>query len=436
MSINWDDVRYRGDKADVDELFEVYRIGDYLDATEEARRHRDQGMRDTLLKEGIRLSERISPRIYHLFHEVSETLGLDSAAEVFCVPNYNVNAFAMLDIQESGTYSLIGISSGALERLEDAELKSILGHEVGHFLFRNNSMNALISTDRNNPAATVLPPFGESLFLRWRKKAEISADRVGLLASQSLHASARSLMKATFGLSEKNLNLDIEALISQVDEIKGRPELMEQTFASHPLLPVRLKALDLFSQSERAKRNGFAQSTGGLSDDDLEGAIDDLVQLSRRYPFKRSAEAVMRTIALSGALLLGADKDINDDEVKILIQILQKWFTDEPEREIVTNKKEILERLPAEIATVKQDGTNQNKIFILSRLADIALADGALLDPEGGTILQVAEWLDVPQKTAYATMIGAAQAVGFRTDAKLNRVAEELRESLRIGFGK
>jgi hypothetical protein len=71
--------------------------------------------------------------------------------------------------------------------------------------------------------------------------------------------------------------------------------------------------------------------------------------------------------------------------------------------------------------------------FILFRPTDIALADGALMDSEGSVILQVAEWLGIPARDAYKIMVGAAQAVGFRTDVKLNRIAEELRRSLQIG---
>lgn len=55
------------------------------------------------------------------------------------------------------------------------------------------------------------------------------------------------------------------------------------------------------------------------------------------------------------------------------------------------------------------------------------------MDAEGSVILQVAEWLGVPSRKAYKIMIGAAQAVGFRTDVKLNRIAEELRRSLQAG---
>ena len=201
MPINWEEVRYRGDAQDVQELMETYRVGDYLQTVEENSKLQDRGLREKLLKHGIRLSEKLSPRIYNLFREVCEALELEADAEVFCLPNQEINAFAMLDVTESGQRSLIGVTGGALEQLDDGELKSILGHELGHILFGNNRLNGLLTTDQDNPSATVLPSFGESLFLRWRKKAEISADRVGLLAGRDLYASTRSLLKATFGLS-------------------------------------------------------------------------------------------------------------------------------------------------------------------------------------------------------------------------------------------
>lgn len=433
MAIDWGDIRYRGDVADVEELFKTYRVEDYLKTYEENLRQLDRGMRERMLKEGIRLTENLSPRIHRIFKEVCEALSINGKEEIFCLPEQHVNAYAVLDIQESGTYSLIGITAGALEKLDDAELKSILGHEFGHFLFGNHRLDALISIDQNNPSATVLPPLGESLFLRWRKKAEISADRVGLLVAGDFHATARTLIKGVFGLSERNLNLDIESLLRQVDEIKGHPEIINETFASHPLLPIRLKAIELFSRSEKAKRNGFPVLNNSISDHQLENAIDELIRITRRYPYKPLHEAVMQTIALAGAMLLSTDRDISDEEVKILVQILHYYFTDEPEKEIVTNRKQIEEKLPRVIETIKQKGDEEDKSFILSRLADIALADGALMDAEGSMILQVAEWMGVSPRNAYNIMIRAAQAVGFQTDVKLNRIAEELRRSLQVG---
>ncbi|MCX6551504.1 MAG: M48 family metallopeptidase, partial [Acidobacteria bacterium] len=332
----------------------TYRVSDYLETYEENRRQIDQGVRERLLKEGIRLSERLSPRIYRVFKDLCQALELEAQAEVFCLPSNEINAFAMLDVRKDITYSLIGVTAPALERLEDAELKSILGHELGHILFGNNRLAALISTDANNPSVTVLPALGESLYLRWRKKAEISADRVSVLASRDFRATATSLLKATFGLSERNLNLDVEALVNQVDEIRGRPELMEEVFASHPLLPIRLKAVELFSRSAKAMRAGYPVEGPTIGDDELENAVDDLVKLTRRYPFQPLHQAIMRAVALGGALLLSADKDVSDEEVKILVQILHRWFTDEPESEIVTDREEIMRKLPEAIEVIRK----------------------------------------------------------------------------------
>jgi Zn-dependent protease with chaperone function/uncharacterized tellurite resistance protein B-like protein len=433
-TIDWETIRYRGDAADVKELFEVYRVGDYLDAYEENRRQQEESIRSKLLAEGILLTQRLSPRIYGIFQGVCEALGLEAEAEIFCLRDESINAMAVLDVREDKTHSLVGITAAALERLEDGELASVLGHELGHFLFKNNRLNALISRDVNNPAATVLPSLGESLFLRWRKKAEVSADRVGLLACRDLRAAARGLMKAAFGLSERNVTLNIDALLAQIDAIKGQPELMQATFASHPLLPIRLKALELFARSDKAARAGFPASAPVLTDDQLEGGVDELMRLTRRYPAKPLHQAIMKVVALAGVEVLSADGEISDHEIKILIEIIHHYFTDEPDQEILTDRREIERRLPEVIAKVNELGDANDKTFILSRLADVALADGALMDKEGSVILHLAEQLEVPGKTAFNILVGSAQAVGFKVDVKLNRVADELRRSLRVGL--
>jgi len=436
VPVKWEDVRYRGDVQDVEELTRTYRVADYLDTVEENRRQLDRGIREKLIKHGIRLSERISPRIYRLFHQLCERFGVESQAEVFCLPAAEVNAFATIDIRESRTFSLIGVTSSALERLDDPELRFILGHELGHILFGNNRLDGLLSTNKDTPDITVLPAMGESLFLRWRKKAEISADRAGLLAAGDFRSSATALMKATFGLSEKNLNLDVEALVSQVDEIKGHPELMAETFASHPLLPIRLKALELFSRSAKAGRSGLEISGQQVADQSLEDQIDELIRLTRRYPFRPVERAMMQVVALGGTLLLGADKEVNDEEVKILVQILHRYFTDEPESEIATDPAAASARLPEAIALLNTEGDPTAKNFVLSRLTDIAIADGALMDAESAVILDLAHQLGVPNRVAYGVVIGAAQAVGFRSDVKLNRIAEAIRRSLQAGFAR
>ena len=63
-----------------------------------------------------------------------------------------------------------------------------------------------------------------------------------------------------------------------------------------------------------------------------------------------------------------------------------------------------------------------------------ALADGALMDAESSIILDLAKQLDVPSKIAYSIIVGSAQSIGFRTDVKLNRMAEDIRRAMRLGL--
>ncbi len=436
QAIQWEEVRYRGDAQDVKELTDVYRVDHYLKTYEENQRQLDNGARDELLRNGIRLSEHLSPRIFKICKGVSEFLKLKIEAEIFCIPDQEINAMAVLDLDKNGeNHSIVGVTSAALERLEDDELASILGHEFGHFLFHHHHLNALINQSVDSPVATVLPPLGESLFLRWRKKSEVSADRVGLLACGDVHAAARALLKATFGLTNRNLNLDIDALLSQIDELKGKPELIDAAFASHPLLPIRLKALDYFARSSKASRNGFGIESGvPLDDNHLEDAIDKLMRLTTRHPYRPISVAVMKCVALGGIQVLSADGDINSYETKVLIEVLHKYFTDEPEKEILTDLNEVDKGLSGALLQVNKLGDYNDKTFIISRLADVALADGALMSEEGAVVIQIAERLKLSSRVAYEILVGAAETVGFQVDVKLNRVADELREALRVGF--
>ena len=82
------------------------------------------------------------------------------------------------------------------------------------------------------------------------------------------------------------------------------------------------------------------------------------------------------------------------------------------------------------------DGDADAKNFVLSRLTDIALADGALMDAESAVILDLANQLGLPSRVAYAVIVGAAQSIGFRSDVKLNRMSEEIRRGLQSGFAR
>jgi uncharacterized tellurite resistance protein B-like protein len=414
----WDAIRYAGDRDDVATLYDDYNVAGFLAARRAAEQERMATMRNHLLGSGVLLTRMLSPRVCGIVSQVTEKLELSGAFDVICVRDQDINAFAAVDVSKEGLDQFIGITSGALELLDDSEIASLIGHEIGHFLFSHNALHGLINRDDNNSSLTVLPYLGESLFLKWQKKGEISADRVGAVASGSFEASARALVKAGFGLSEKNLNLNIEALLQQIESIKDNPESVESAFRSHPLLPLRLKALHLFDQ---AIKEGVADLRG------VDQEVDGLFGWFRRYPRKPLHEAVMRIVAIAGMHIIGTDKALGHDETRSLIYVLHRYFTDDPERELVLDATEKRSRWDAALKLLADEGDEDDHGFILSRLADVAIADGRLMNEESGYILNVAEMMGVKPERAYRIMVGAAQTTGFNTDARMQNIVKHVR---------
>lgn len=143
----------------------------------------------------------------------------------------------------------------------------------------------------------------------------------------------------------------------------------------------------------------------------------------------------MTTEALGGILVLEADRDISDYKTKFLIELLHCYCTDEPKAKILTGRDQIQAKLDAAIKKVNELGGDCYKRIVIARLAEVSLADSDLMDEEGGNIPTIAARLELSEKTAYAILIGVANAIGFQASVELNRVADQMKRSLQAGLG-
>lgn len=438
---DWDleHVRYRGDVEDVRNLDRDYRVDQYLRACDEVQTVRRNSSRGRMLTHGVRLSERLSPRIFSIFRGVCDRLRVPVIPEIFCVNRPGIDASAGVHCSTTEIVATVEITADALEKLSDGELAFVLGHEIGHLLFGTASLLRLLPTGPEATTGSVLPRLGEALLLRWRKKAEISADRVGLLACGNFEAAANALVKSLYGLSSRNVQLEIDDLLEQIEELAGNRELMATSFDSHPLTPVRLKALELFSRSTKAATAGFVAGTEDLvKDDALEDAIDQLMGLTLRQPDTRLREAMMLAVGFGGGRMLAVDGSINDHEVKVLAEVLLKDFTDTPEQILnritsslqdATLEQALLSDFDKALSTVRENGSSMDREFVVARLAQIALADGALLGAETDQLIEVAERIGLSRAMAWRVIISVTQEMGLREDFQLGRFAADLRRA-------
>jgi uncharacterized tellurite resistance protein B-like protein len=406
-------------------LFKDYNLEGIISTSEERQKMEESDFRNQLLKDGaFLLSKPISPRIFDIITETKQKLNLGGDYEVFCINSNSINAFAYVQPAEGRNFFIIGITSAALEELEDLEIQFILGHELGHFLFEHNRMNYLINPNPNSQGVTLLPSMGESIFLRWRKKCEISTDRIGLLACGDFENSARAMLKTAYGLT------GVDSLLQQIDELKEQPEALEVNYRSHPLMPLRLKVMQMFAESPIFPR--IVKGDTDISDqqlNELEDRTDQWVNWIKRYPRRPLDLAAMKLVTAAGLKLVMTEPDIMDEEIKVVIQILHKYFTDEPDEvinEIMQDIKNIEKIIDGSVKEISAKGDDRHKTFVISRLSDIAIADGKLAKPEAGIIFDIAKNFGIQEKAAYSIM----SAVGLKIDWKMNSLVREIKEQL------
>lgn len=92
------------------------------------------GFRDrrSLLAEAIRLNRRMAPAVAEAIDHCRAVLGFDRPVEVFLEPKPVYSAFCSKG--RSGPL-ILGLSSRLLEDFSPAELRFVLGHELGHARF-------------------------------------------------------------------------------------------------------------------------------------------------------------------------------------------------------------------------------------------------------------------------------------------------------------
>jgi Zn-dependent protease with chaperone function len=187
----------------------------------------ERGFRLTYLASAIRADHRQYARVHRIFAEAAATLDLPALPELY------VTQSPWLQGQAIGLdRPFVVLSSAAAAQLDDDELRCLFGHELGHV----GSGHAVYRTIMNllTRWATNLSwlPVGAiglraiiAAMLEWWRKAELSADRAGLLAGQDPAAALRLLMKLAGGgdLSQ----IDTAAFLEQAAEYASGGDLRD-----------------------------------------------------------------------------------------------------------------------------------------------------------------------------------------------------------------
>ncbi len=366
--------------------------------------------RRSLLAEAIRLNRRMAPAVAEALADCREWLGVTAPVEVFLEPKPVYSAF--LARNRSGPLAL-GLSSRLLEEFSPAELRFVIGHELGHALFDHFGIPMPITATIEDVGGTLVSRAVQLKLFVWCRAAEVSADRAGLLCAGDPEVAATAFFKMSSGLSRPVITTDLEAFASQVESLASAPSAAHEVrddddtldcFSTHPYTPVRVRALLAFGRSlaftERLGRPG-----GALSLDDVEAIVErDLALMEPSYLEDKGAEAdkMRRALYCGGVTVAAAHAGVSNAELLALRALLgakQAAAVDD-----VAALRTELDGLLVELA----GASLARRAQLVQHLTVIAGVDGHVADEEYAEMARIAEALAVPSQVIDQTLAGAA----------------------------
>ena len=200
----------------------------------------DDSHLSNLLSRSIRVEKAIFPTVGGAIEKVFKRLDLENEFNFFVTAD-NFQANAACSLMPSASKPDIIITSKLIELLSEEELQFIIGHEVAHYFYQHSLYPNLETASETNLKLNIL---------NLNRSAEISADRVGFIASGSLEKSLRASLKLASGLSEKHLKFSFSTYLDQLREIESIGKSQSELWSTHPSFLIRIQALIWFSMSK------------------------------------------------------------------------------------------------------------------------------------------------------------------------------------------
>ena len=267
-------------------------------------------LRHHYLSNSLRVSAGITPRLAKLIGSVVENLKFGVRLESFIFADSHPNAFCAP--APNAEYAYIMISSELVNLMSDGELQFIIGHELGHFMFEHY----------RHPPHSTQQDLSKLLALKLSRASEISADRIGGLATPRIEDGISALIKLASGLPSSELSLNVGDLLQQVRDLDSLGPTERSLSATHPPLPLRAKALLRFQNSEHFcdfRENG---SSAAFSHRELDSHVAKDIEGHHSPQLDSMGDSAIKKFVLWTAILLfAADRHISKQERQALENI-------------------------------------------------------------------------------------------------------------------
>lgn len=263
----------------------------------------ERAVRLVFLGSAVRADERQFPHLHRTLGEVARTLDAPELPELYVVAN---PAFGAMTIGMSKPF--IVLNSGVVDLLDEEELRFVIAHELGHAMSGHAVYQTLLQRMIQLSGVLAAIPAG-GLGLRaimaalyeWSRKAELSADRAGLLATQDPATAFRVHMQLASGGHLDDLDAtSFFAQGAEYDDADLRDSVLKLLLIenrSHPFAVVRATELRKWVDSGEYTRI-LSGDYPRRQDDDQAKVTEAAAEAARSYTdaFRQSQDALGKMV--------------------------------------------------------------------------------------------------------------------------------------------
>jgi len=261
----------------------------------------ERGIRLMFQANSVRVGPKQFAKLHGLMTEVTATMDWPKQPELYVTQTPLVNAGAV-GMDEP----FITLNSGAINLLSDDELRVLLGHELGHVmsghsLYRTVLFILLMFGFNNLPflAGLALLPIQLAL-LEWSRKAELSSDRAGLLATQDPVASMGVFLKLAGGGKAEETSLAVFMEQAREYDTMGGPmdkvyKILNQLNLTHPFHTLRAAELQQWISSGAYDKILEGHYTHRGDEEEDRSLTEDVSEAAVHYA--RSAKETVKDMA-------------------------------------------------------------------------------------------------------------------------------------------
>ncbi|WP_375426599.1 M48 family metallopeptidase [uncultured Friedmanniella sp.] len=271
----------------------------------------ERSVRLLYLATAVRVSARQYPELHTMIAECATTLDLYPVPELYVVQDPVPSAMAV------GTDKpLVVTTTGMLQLVDRAGLRFVIGHEVGHVLSGHALYRTVLTQLVAISASISWLPLGawglRAIVLalhEWYRKAELSADRAGLLCIQDADLALR-VHAAMAGALDPD-DMDVAGFLDQAKEYQASGDvrdsvlkLLQISGQTHPMAALRAAELQQWAAG-REYRAILAGDYPRRSEDREAPIGEDVRAAAASYQkaFSTSADPLVSLVGKLGGVL-------------------------------------------------------------------------------------------------------------------------------------